>query len=96
MSQINKDELMDLRKEMEGTPEVIEKEAKIIFDERQYSVRIPAKIAKRMNLDPKQDKIRFRVTIPPEIEGKPILDIELIQYETDENTESDNQSDASD
>lgn len=94
MNQINKDELLDLKKEMECTSEVIEKEAKIIYDKRQYAVRIPAKIARRMKLDPDNDKILFRVTIPPKISEKPILDIELIKYEVDENTESDNKSDA--
>ncbi|MCK5473890.1 MAG: hypothetical protein KAI53_00650 [Candidatus Aenigmarchaeota archaeon] len=79
MNEINKDELLNLKKEMEAEPEIIEKDAKIIYDKRQYSVRIPAKIAKTMNLEPKTDKIKFTVTIPSKFNEKPELKIELIK-----------------
>ena len=79
MSEINKDELLNLKKEMEGVIEPIKTEAKIIYDGRQYSVRIPAKIAKTMNIDTKTDKVKFIVNIPSEFNEKPKLEIELIQ-----------------
>ena len=79
MSEINKDELINLKKEMEGSIEPIRNEAKIIYDGRQYSVRIPAKIAKTMNIDPETDKIRFIMTIPSKFHEKPTLEIKLIQ-----------------
>lgn len=78
MDKINKDELLNLKKEMEAEPEIIEKEAKIIYDGKQYSVRIPAKIAKTMDLNPEIDKIKFTVTIPSKFDEKPELKIELI------------------
>ena len=78
MNNINKDELTKLKKEMESTIDPVIKEAKIIYDGKQYSVRIPAKIAKTMNLNPDIDKIKFTVTISSKFNKTPTLLIELI------------------
>ena len=83
MDKIKKDELLNLKKEMETEPEIIENEAKIIYDGRQYSVRIPAKIAKTININPETDKIKFKVIIPSKFDEEPKLEIELIHNASD-------------
>ena len=83
MNKINKDELTKLKKEMESTIEPIIKKAKIIYDGKQYSVRIPAKIAKTMNINTDTDKIKFTVTISSKFNENPKLMVELIQNGTE-------------
>ena len=52
--------------------------AKIFFDGRQYNLRIPAKFAKEMEIDPDRDKIEFTLIQPENIlKDKPKLLIEL-------------------
>lgn len=56
-------------------------DAKIYYDGKQYTIRIPAMIAKRAKIDLKKDVFRF-IYIPPEIdigEEEPSLKGELIR-----------------
>jgi hypothetical protein len=46
-------------------PEYLHKEAKIIQDKKQLSVRIPKKFAEMANIDPKKDKVNF-ILVPNE------------------------------
>lgn len=57
-----------------------EKIVKIIFDVKQYSVRIPMKFVKRLCIDTKKDTIIFRMTTM-DFEGKtkPTLTAELVR-----------------
>ncbi|MCX6817663.1 MAG: hypothetical protein NTU57_02305 [Candidatus Aenigmarchaeota archaeon] len=40
-------------------------EVPIIYDGRQYSIRIPKKFAEALKLDPKNDRFEFNMEIPP-------------------------------
>lgn len=39
-------------------------EAKIFYDKRQYTIRIPAKFAKGAEIDPEKDVFEFKLHIP--------------------------------
>jgi len=51
----------------------------VIFDGKQYSVRIPKKFADAVNLDPKKDMIRFNLETSTTSDSKPKLTAEVIQ-----------------
>ena len=53
----------------------------IIFDGRQYSVRIPKKFADAIKLDPKKDEIKFYLEISPDRRKRPRLTAEVIKNE---------------
>lgn len=42
-----------------GVPEPEEKEVAVVFDSRQFFVRIPAKFSKALKLNAKRDRFRF-------------------------------------
>ena len=44
-----------------------EKITSIIYDKRQYSIRIPLKFAKSVNINPNIDKFKFTLITPPAI-----------------------------
>jgi len=49
---------------IEEEPEILEKEATISYDGRQYLIRIPNEISEILKIQ-KRDKILFQLTIPP-------------------------------
>ena len=54
------------------------KDTGIIFDGRQYSVRIPKKFVDVIKIDPKKDKFKFSLEIPTGLET-PTLKGELVK-----------------
>lgn len=48
-------------------------EVSIIFDGKQYSVRIPKRFVDTMKIDPKIDKFKFTLEIPRDLNQKPKL-----------------------
>ena len=48
-------------------------DASIIFDGRQYSIRIPKRFVDTVKLDPKISKFRFTLEIPRDFTQKPKL-----------------------
>jgi len=77
---IAEDLLDGLTKIRRDSPKIID--VSIIYDTKQYSIRIPKKFADSLNIDTSNDKFRFEY-IPSIIEGekkeKPKLKGELIQ-----------------
>ena len=55
------------------------KEKPVIFDGRQYSVRIPKKFADATKLQQKKDKIKFTLKIPQNKTETPKLTMELVK-----------------
>jgi len=76
MKEFNKDELKDV---LENKPKTITKEAKIIYDGRQYAVRIPVKMAKSVGINPEKDKIVFEQVSPVKIDEKTQLNIKFVR-----------------
>jgi hypothetical protein len=62
-----------------GEPEVVEKVVSVIYDKKQFSIRIPKEFAEAIGLDEETDKFRFKLTKPPFDKGEPTLSGELIQ-----------------
>ena len=79
---INHDELRKLVQEAIGAPVPDKKEVfkPIVFDGKQYSVRIPKKFADAVNLKPGKDTIKFTLEPSVDRQGHPILKAELIQH----------------
>ena len=55
-----------------------EQESSIIFDGKQYTLKIPKRIAELVGINPNKDKFVFQIqTFPIEKEKKPVLIISL-------------------
>ena len=57
------------------------KDVRIIFDGKQYSLRIPKRFAESLDLDLGKDKFRFKIVVPDELEedNVPKLTGELVR-----------------
>ena len=76
-----REELKELKKDvLEIEPHVLKVEKPIIYDKRQYSVRIPMRFAKVLKLNQK-DKFRFVLDVPSATarDNEPKLRGELIR-----------------
>lgn len=80
MDKISPDELKELKEEvLNSTEKHIEKDTKIIFDGKQYSIRFPKRIIDEAELD-KEDYFKIKLHIPEYSTGnKPNLIINLIR-----------------
>ncbi len=79
MIKLKKDDLEKIKNELEQKTELYIKNVNIIYDGRQYSIRIPAKVIKTMNIDSTKDQFQFELDIPPKITEKPQLKIMLVK-----------------
>lgn len=69
----------EIEKVIERKPYTIKTKAKLIWDGKQYFVRIPSEISNEMKVN-KENRIKFTLTKPlPDSNEKPILKIELEQ-----------------
>lgn len=57
------------------------KEVPIIFDKKQYSVKIPKKFADTLNIDTKKDVFFFKLEVPLKQEKRPKLSGEVVRNE---------------
>ena len=71
------DEIEEFKKILHAEPKVEKYKSKIFYDGKQYSVRIPVKLAKTLVINPKTDYILFKITYPSKITEKPKLEISL-------------------
>jgi len=64
--------IKEIRELLTTTPQELEKEVSIIYDKKQYTIRIPKNFAEKIALNPQTDKILFKINIPsnPEEEEK--------------------------
>ncbi len=77
---------MEKDEEFEELKEIVAVETKkdeetvnIIFDGRQYSIRIPKRFAEKLGIDIKNDKFRFMLKVPPISEENPELTGEYVR-----------------
>ncbi len=64
---MSKKDFSEIEKLLMQKERVRVKEAKIFFDGRQYNLRIPAKFAKEMELNPAKDRVVFTLVQPENI-----------------------------
>jgi len=80
---ISEKKIKELKKILLQRDRRIEKShIKILFDEehsRQYSLKIPKKIAEYAQIDPENDLIECEVQIPQDYQQKPTLRMKLIR-----------------
>jgi len=79
MNKLKKDEIEELRGVLENAPKTTIKEATIVYDGQQYSIRIPLKMARSLELDIKKDKVVFELISPQRIGDRPQLNIRLVR-----------------
>lgn len=72
-------EVEELKEILEVKTKEEEETVNIIFDGKQYSIRIPKKFARRLGIDTKVDKFKFKLKIPPVSEGNPELTGEYVR-----------------
>ena len=77
---------MEKDKELEELKEIVTAETKeeeeivnIIFDGKQYSVRIPKRFVEKLGIDTEHDKFRFKLRVPPVSEGNPEMKGEYVR-----------------
>lgn len=74
-----KDELEEFLPTKIPQPKIIPKDVPIIFDGRQYIIKIPKSIVEHMNIDVRKDRFLFTIITPPsnDLETEPKLIGEL-------------------
>jgi hypothetical protein len=75
----------EVRKILEQGEEVIVKEAHLIFDGRQYSLKIPKKIIEELEMNTDSDVVRIELTRSPfHLSKKNKLKMELVRKDEEE------------
>ena len=75
----NKKRLEEVKELLKTTPIELEREVSIIFDKKQYTIRIPKNFAEKIALNPNVDKFLFKLKIPSNTEEDMKLTAELIK-----------------
>lgn len=76
---ITEKELEKLRKEVLNNKTKTEtKEAKVVFDGRQYSIRFPKRFIEEAKVDVEKDRFLIKLKVP-EWPKKPTIEVELIR-----------------
>lgn len=74
-------EAKDLKKSFEGeSRNVFRQKARIIHDGKQFSIKIPAKIAATLGIDVEKDCFEFVVTKPEDVREETKLEGKLTQW----------------
>lgn len=76
-----REKFKEVKKILESKPEILTKKVNIIFDGKQYNIRIPIDFAKKAGLNPKKDVFEFTLEIPEDKEDLPMLYGDLIEKE---------------
>jgi len=81
------DELKELREEvLNAASKEEKKQAKLIFDGRQYSIRFPKKFIDETSIDLEKDFFEIILQIPEYSSGeKPSLSVKLVRSDSNEN-----------
>lgn len=80
-----KQKLKEIKEDIiERKPAKITKRTSIIFDGRQYTIRIPRSFAEKAQIDPEKDEFEFELEMPNPEENEfiPTLGGELVEKET--------------
>ncbi|MDD5069072.1 MAG: hypothetical protein PHN89_05770 [Candidatus Pacebacteria bacterium] len=76
---MNYAELKEIEEIIQLSKKIEKKKAKIFFDGKQFSVRIPKHFAESVGIKAETDEIEFEMTIPNEPEKMPTLRMELVR-----------------
>lgn len=77
-----KKRVTEIREEvLDRKPQTLTKKVGIIFDGKQYNIRIPLAYAKKAQIDPEQDAFEFTLEIPEDKSELPILHGEVVEKE---------------
>jgi L-lysine 2,3-aminomutase len=71
--------IKEIKELLSTTPQELKKEVSIIFDGKQYTIRIPRNLAEKIALNPEADKFLFKLGIPSNPEEKMKLTAELVK-----------------
>ncbi len=75
----DKQRLNEIKDLLTTEPKELKKEVSIIFDGKQYTLRIPKNLAEKADINPKTDKFLFRLSIPSKQEEEMRLRAEFIR-----------------
>ena len=68
---------------LERKPKEYKKKVSIIYDGKQYSIRIPREFAEQAKINPKEDMFEFILEIPEDKTDLPMLSGDLVEKEED-------------
>ena len=75
---IQEEKIKEVKKFLENKPGLLRKKVSIIFDGKQYNIRIPMDFVKISQLNPDKDEFEFIMEIPEEKNELPKMYGELI------------------
>lgn len=67
------EKLKEVKEFLENKPQLLKKRVSIIFDGKQYNLRIPLDFAKITDINPKEDEFEFTLEIPEDKSEFPLL-----------------------
>ena len=71
--------IKEVKQILDNKPQKFIKRVSIIFDGKQYNIRIPVDFAKKANLNPEKDEFVFTLEIPENKEELPNLSGDLVE-----------------
>ena len=71
--------IKEIKSLLETTPQELKKEVNIIYDGKQYTIRIPKNLAEKIALNHNTDKFLFKLNIPSNTEEEMKLTAELVK-----------------
>ena len=74
--------ITEVKQALDRKPETQTKRVAIVFDGKQYNIRIPLDFAQKAHINPETDEFEFILTIPTERNELPSLSGELIDKNT--------------
>jgi len=73
--------IKEIRELLDGEPKKITKRVSIIFDGKQYTIRIPRELAEKSKIDPVKDEFEFTLETQKEKDILPVLYGDLVEKE---------------
>lgn len=76
---IQEEKIKEVKDFLEGGEQILKKKVKIIFDGKQYNIRIPLDFAKKSLIDTEKDVFEFTLEIPKDKSKLPSLLGKLVE-----------------
>ncbi len=77
------EKIKEVKEFLENKPETLRKRVSVIYDGKQYNIRIPVDFAKTADINPEEDEFEFVLKIPENKSDIPTLYGQLIsKHET--------------
>ena len=82
------DKLKEIREDiLEKKPAILKKKVGIIFDGRQYNLRIPKSFAEKARIDVKEDEFEFELVMPDLEKGETLPSLRGVLIEKEKGSE---------